>query len=321
MMCGLLLQPDSEGEFIYTLSVQRFWDVCGAPSCRVCHWDLFLLEIFRTWTSQGWSPLLPVEDGAGHFPGPHPTTLWLLCPSRLRAGWFLARRLGCWELMCTQHSLEMHIQFSRPPELGGLGPWQAESNPCSYPRRRWPVDLPAWDNMLVPALCFSTQLSLSGTQIQACHMLWRTGKGQHPLLSISRGHSVSIPALSRAMSPATLDDLKVPPKCSVCVWASELYDGCSSVGLLPSVPSHSHPLPSCQTLQVQYLPGQRLCGPSILPWLPRFLHRLPRSDFAEHAVVYICSVPVASCRVPTSAVDRVPRGQGPASLPSSFFCF
>ena len=89
-MCGLLLQPDSEGEFIYTLSVQRFWDVCGAPSCSVCHWDLFLLEIFRTWTSRGWSPLLPVEGGAGRFPRPHPTTLWWLCPSRLRAGWLLA---------------------------------------------------------------------------------------------------------------------------------------------------------------------------------------------------------------------------------------
>ena len=111
-----------------------------------------------------------------------------------------------------------------------------------------------------------------------------------------------------------------PPKCSVCVWVSELCYGCSFRRVAAPVPSHSHPSPSRQTLQVQYLPGQRLCGPSILPWRPCLLHRLPRSDFAEHAVVYVCSVPVASCCVPTSAVDRVPRGQGPASLPSSFFC-
>ena len=96
-------------------------EMSGAPSCSICHWHLFLLEIFRTWTSRGCSPLLPVEGGAGQFSGPRPSTLWLPCPSRLRTGWLLARHPGCWELICTQHFLETHIQFSWPPELGGLG--------------------------------------------------------------------------------------------------------------------------------------------------------------------------------------------------------
>lgn len=111
--------------------------------------------------------------------------------------------------------------------------------------------MPDWDDMLVLALCFSTQLSLSGTQMEACHMLQRTGKCQHPLLSISRGHSVSIAALSPAVSPATLDDLQVPPNI-LCVFEPQNFvTGARSVGLLPPVPSHSHPSPSCQTLQVQ----------------------------------------------------------------------
>ena len=154
------------------------------------------------------------------------------------------------------------------PGLGvgyGFGPCQAESDPCSHSRRRWPVDLPAWDDMLVPALCFSTQFSLSGTQIQACHMLWRTGKGQHPLLSISRCHSVSIqPCLVPCPWPPWMTSWS-PPNV-LCVFEPQNFVmGACSVGLLPPVPSHSHPSPSCQTLQVLYLPGQRLGGPSILP--------------------------------------------------------
>ena len=70
------------------------------------------------------------------------------------------------------------------------------------------------------------------------------------------------PSLVSCVSLATQDDLKIPPN-ALCVF--ELCAGAHSMGLLPSAPSHSHPSPSCQTLQVQYLPGQRLCGASILP--------------------------------------------------------
>ena len=112
-----------------------------------------------------------------------------------------------------------------------------------------------------------------------------------------------------------------PPKCSVCVWSSELCDGCSFRGVAAPVPSHSHPSPARQTLQVQYLPGQRLCGPSILPWPTPPPPASSPQEWLCRACCCVCMfVPVASCHVPTSAVDRVPRGQGPASLPSSFFC-
>lgn len=179
----------------------------------------------------------------------------------------------------------------------GFGPCRAESGPCSHPRRRWPVDLPDWDDMLVPALCFSTQLSLSGTQMEACHMLWRTGKCQHPLLSISRGHSVSIPALSPAVSWATLDDLQVPPNV-LCVFDPQNFvTGARSVGLLPlSPPTHTPPQPAklyrCSTFQARGSVVQA----SFLDPPPRLLHHLPRSDFAEHAVVYVCS-----CLLPAAA--------------------
>lgn len=317
MMCGWLLQPDSEGEFIYTLSVQHFWDVCGAPSCSVCHWDLFLLEVFRTWTSRGWSPLLPAEGGAGQFPGPHPTTLWLLCPSRLRPSWLLAGCLDCWELMCPQHSLEMHIQFSRPPELGGLagygfGPCQAESNPCSHLRRRWPVDLPAWDDMLVPALCFSTQLSFQNTDRSLSRAIEDRQRSAPSAQHIQRSFCLH-PSLVSCVSPATLDDLKVPPD-ALCVF--ELCDGCSFHGVAALCPLPFTPLailPNSAGTVPSRPEALWSKHPSLTPPLPAS----PPQEWLCRARCCVCMFPVC-CQLPR---PHLCSGQSSKGSGACFFAF
>lgn len=109
-------------------------------------------------SAPGWKVGRPVSQAS------HPTTLWLLCPSRLRPSWLLAGCLDCWELMCPQHSLEMHIQFSSPQSLAGLQGMdlvraKQRATPVLTWGRRWPM-ICRQDDMLfqrsasAPALSF-----------------------------------------------------------------------------------------------------------------------------------------------------------------------
>lgn len=160
------------------------------------------------------------------------------------------------------------------------------------------------------------QLSLSDTDRSLSRAI-EDRQRSYPLFSISRGSFCLHPSLAVCV-PGHPGYYQRSPKFSVCL---SFVTGAHSMGLPALCPLPFTPLTiTTPTLQVQYLPGQRLYGPSILPWLPASCIASPRWLLHEHAVVYVCSMSVASCRVP-SCSDRV-QGSGACFFtffPSSVF--
>lgn len=263
---------------------------------------------------------LKVEPG--QFPRPHPC-LWLLCPSRLRPSWLLAGCLDCWELMCPQHSLEMHSVLTAP-ELGrlagyGFGPCQAQRATRAHTwGGRWPIDLPAWDDMLFQRSASApSSLFFQNTDRSLSRAIEGQARSAPSVQHIQRSFCLH-PSLVSVCVPGHPGWPQGPPKCSVCVWA--LWRVLIPWGCCPlSPPIHPHhPAKLCRystfqargsMVQASFLdsPASCIASPGVTLQSTLLCMYVP------------CLLPAA--RVPTSAVGRVPKGQVPASLPSFLLLF
>lgn len=197
--------------------------------------------------------------------------------------------------------------------------------------RAWPTELlylPGWNDMFILDLFFSICLSLSKTQIWACHTPRVQVKGQVsggticPRVCSHKRLSLSQPCLAPCPQLATiLHVLEAPPKCAMVTHALKLCEGCSF--------HRNAPFCTPSPLSLSTLPnpiGPRSYRSDTL-WSRSLFLTLPSSPSSPAGVILQSTVfyvfiymPVASCPVPTSAFDGVPGGQGPASFPSFFFC-
>ena len=157
-------------------------------------------------------------------------------------------------------------------------------------RAEWPTGLPhllAWNDVFIPSLFSSIQLSLSETQTQALHSsLEHTGKSLRkdylPKNLLSQEVILSPSRLCLALSPqpaTILGVLHVSPKCALCI----------------QPPSYPHPL-SCPIPQVQCLTAQMLFGPTVLSRLSLLLPQSPQEWFCRalcFICLFICLLPAA----------------------------